>query len=153
MRAKLEVLLLVLALGAVGAFVVSFALGWRPRAASTPAATNTTIARNPTPPAVANRLVRVEVLNASGKPGIARVATDKLRDAGFDVVYFGNAPGAVRRTSTVIDRGGKLEAARSMAAALEIVSVQSAPDNSRQVDASVLLGADWPDRQRSRRKD
>ena len=35
--------------------------------------------------------VRVEILNAGGKEGMARLATDLLRDSGFDVVYFGNA--------------------------------------------------------------
>ena len=35
--------------------------------------------------------IRVEVLNAGGEPGMARMATDQLRDRGFDVVYFGNA--------------------------------------------------------------
>ncbi len=35
--------------------------------------------------------VRVEVLNAGGREDMARLATDHLRDRGFDVVYFGNA--------------------------------------------------------------
>src|SRR5881296_3835268 len=34
----------------------------------------------------------VEVLNASGRAGDAKVATRLLRRAGIDVVYFGNAP-------------------------------------------------------------
>ena len=33
--------------------------------------------------------VRVEVLNAGGREDMARLATDHLRDRGFDVVYFG----------------------------------------------------------------
>ena len=36
--------------------------------------------------------VRVEVLNAGGISGRAAEATAALRDAGFDVVLFGNAP-------------------------------------------------------------
>ena len=32
------------------------------------------------------------MLNASGKPGLAKVATRLLRRAGIDVVAFGNAP-------------------------------------------------------------
>ena len=35
--------------------------------------------------------VRVEVLNGGGRIRMARSATDRLRQAGFDVVFFGNA--------------------------------------------------------------
>jgi hypothetical protein len=144
MRARLEVLLLVLALGAVGAFVVSFALGWRPGAVSArvgPDSTKTQPLAVQLPPA--SHAVRVEVLNVSGKPGIARVATDKLRERGFDVVYFGNGTAGVRARSAVLDRAGKLEVARAVASALGIAVVESAPDTSRLVEASVLLGSDW----------
>jgi hypothetical protein len=144
MRARLEVILLVLALGAVGAFIVSFALGWRPGARIAPTPADTMSLRPLAPPVASAKAIRVEVLNASGKPGLARVATDKLRDNGFDVVYFGNAAGPARKTSSVIDRVGKLEAAHTVATAIGIASVQSTVDVSRQVDTSVILGSDWP---------
>src|SRR5262245_62740343 len=50
--------------------------------------------------------ITVEVLNASGRPGEARVATRLLRDAGIDVVYFGNAPdGGLDSTRILVRRG------------------------------------------------
>lgn len=87
--------------------------------------------------------VRVEVLNAAAVPGLARDGTRRLRDAGFDVVYFGNAVGAPREQSVVLDRTGRLGTARAVARALHISQVRSAPDPDLYLDVSVLLGRDW----------
>lgn len=87
--------------------------------------------------------VRVEVLNATGTPGLARAATQRLREAGFDVVYFGNAPGERRDTSEVLDRSGRLDEAREVADVLGIRKVAAEPDANLYLDASVLLGRDW----------
>jgi hypothetical protein len=146
MRARLEILILVLALAAAGAFIVSFALGWHPRA-QTPAIASDSAATSPAVIAAPGaNAARVEVLNASGRAGLAHDATDRLRASGFDVVYFGNAQDSARATSVVIDRIGRLDAAHAIAAALAITQVRSEPDSTRLVDASVLLGADWPPR-------
>lgn len=88
--------------------------------------------------------IRVEVLNAGGVGGAARSATDRLRDAGFDVVYFGNADEFGRDTSVVLDRVGELAPARGVADALGIRSVRSVPDSNLYLDVSVWLGTDWP---------
>lgn len=88
--------------------------------------------------------VRVEVLNASGRPGLARQATDVLRDRGFDVVHFGNAPGGYAPDSSlVLDRVGKMEAARRVADAAGIHRVQARPDANLYLDVTVVLGRDW----------
>lgn len=87
--------------------------------------------------------VRVEVLNAAGTPGLAREATRRLRDRGFDVVYFGNAPGERRDSSEVLDRSGQLESARAVADALAVRRVSSEPDADLYLDVSVILGRDW----------
>src|SRR6058998_3940408 len=39
--------------------------------------------------------ITVEVLNASGKPGLARAGVRVLRRAGIDVITFGNAPASL----------------------------------------------------------
>jgi hypothetical protein len=89
--------------------------------------------------------VRVEVLNASGRPGLARLGTAHLRDRGFDVVYFGNAPAAFGPdTSVVLDRVGRMERARAVADAMGIRHVVARPDTNLYVDATVVLGSDWP---------
>jgi hypothetical protein len=87
--------------------------------------------------------VRVEVLNSGGSPGAARGATDRLRDMGFDVVFFGNADSFDRDSSVVLDRAGHVEAARSVADALGIRKVRSEPDSNLYLDVSVMLGRDW----------
>ncbi len=87
--------------------------------------------------------VRVEVLNAGGEQGVARIATDELRSLGFDVVYFGNAETFDAAMSVVVDRVGRLEAARAVASALGIGNVRSEPDTSLYLDTTVRLGRDW----------
>lgn len=87
--------------------------------------------------------VRVEVLNAAGVPGLARAATDRLRGSGFDVVYYGNAPGFHPDTSLVFDRTGRPEAAAKVAGAAEIERVRTQLDTALYVDVSVVLGRDW----------
>jgi len=87
--------------------------------------------------------VRVEVLNASGVPGLARRGTEALRDGGFDVVSYGNAPGFAPDTSLVLDRVGRMELARSVADALLIPRVHARPDSNVYVDVTVVLGRDW----------
>jgi len=87
--------------------------------------------------------VRVEVLNAGGRPNMARDATETLRDLGFDVVYFGNAGSFGNDSSVVLDRVGRIDLARAVADALGIQSVRSEPDPNLFLDVSVVLGDGW----------
>jgi hypothetical protein len=87
--------------------------------------------------------IRVEVLNAAGVPGIAREATRTLRDGGFDVVYFGNAPTFALDSSVVIARGQGEEGARRVARVLGIPRVESRPDTSLYLEVTVILARDW----------
>lgn len=88
--------------------------------------------------------VRVEVYNGGGVTGMARAATSLLRDARFDVVTFGNAEAFdPARPSVVVDRVGRADMARAVAAALGIDNVQSDPDPNLFVDVTVVLGRDW----------
>lgn len=86
---------------------------------------------------------RLEVLNGAGRAGLARHATDLLRGGPFDVVYFGNARARLD-SSEVIDRSGRLEIARAAAERLGITRVRSEPDSTLLLDATVVLGRDWP---------
>ncbi|MDF2697220.1 MAG: hypothetical protein K0S65_5603 [Labilithrix sp.] len=87
--------------------------------------------------------VRVEVLNAGGVPGVAADARDLLRESGFDVVEWGNAPSFDRDTTVVVDRVGREDLAGAVANALGIRNVLVEPDPNLFVDVSVLLGRDW----------
>jgi hypothetical protein len=87
--------------------------------------------------------IRVEILNAGGVRGMAAEARDALRERGFDVVHYGNARTFGQEVSVVLHRGGGLEAARSVAAALGIAEVRSEPDSTLLVEVTVLLGSAW----------
>jgi hypothetical protein len=92
--------------------------------------------------APANVRVRVQVLNASKRRGLARRATTALRDRGFDVVETGTTS-ALRDSTLVLDRSGNAGWAQLVAAALGGAAVEARPDTSRYVDVTVLLGASW----------
>jgi hypothetical protein len=87
-------------------------------------------------------IVQVEVLNGAGVTGLAGRGTRFLRGRGFDVVYQGNHAPAPR--TLVLDRIGDPEPARRVAAALGLdeARVQTDTDPSRELDVTVVLGAD-----------
>jgi hypothetical protein len=85
--------------------------------------------------------IKVEVLNATRTRGLARRATLYLRDRGFDVV--GSGTSAERRDSTIVlDRSAHPEWAYLVGRAMS-AKVVSAPDSSRYLDVTVILGSDW----------
>ncbi len=86
--------------------------------------------------------IRVEVLNGSQVGGLARRATFALRDAGFDVVSYGNASES-RDSTLVLVRSGHDDWGLLVARALGGAHVESRPDTSRYLDVTVLLGRDW----------
>ena len=89
--------------------------------------------------APAGQRVRVEVVNTTQTRGLARRATQLLRDSGFDVVGVGTTTPALDSTR-VIDRTGHPEWARLVAAALGGATVETRIDSSRYLDVTVLLG-------------
>lgn len=88
--------------------------------------------------------VRVQVLNATTTRGLARRATELLRDRGFDVVDVGTTAARERGDSTVVlDRSGHPDWAQRVAAAMGGAGVISRPDSSRYLDVTVLVGSRW----------
>jgi hypothetical protein len=138
-RETIESAALATLLVACAAFVVSFVLGIGPLGRTTAAAVPETAGY--TVPERA--LGRVEVLNASGRGGMARAATEHLRDGGFDVVFFGNASGFDGDSSVVIDRIGDDAIARAAARRLDITRVITQRDTTLFLDATVIVGRDW----------
>ena len=88
----------------------------------------------------------VEVLNTTGRSGLARTGTRVLRRAGIDVVSYGNASSegdrAVDSTRILVRRGDR-GAGERVRRALKVGTVAVQPDSTRLVDVSVLLGADF----------
>jgi hypothetical protein len=138
LRPRLDTLLLAVTAAVCAAFVVSFVLGLGS------GSTRATPALDPVPPRTAGPAIgRVEVLNASGRSGMARHATARLREAGLDVVYYGNAPSSVADSSVVLVRAGGDVAALAAARAMGIESVRTERDTALFLDATVIIGSDW----------
>lgn len=86
--------------------------------------------------------VKVEVLNATDTRGLARRAMFDLRDAGFDVVYYGNT--SERADSTVVrDRSGHGAWAALAAKAMHGATIEESPDSSHFLDLTILVGRNW----------
>lgn len=135
-------LIVVLVVVAVGAYLGSAASQWFPdlRGGVSQAGGVSTETAERTRPL---GRVRVEVLNAAGIEGLARSATETLRERGFDVVYFGNADSFDADSTVVLDRVGRLPAARAVADSLGVRRVWSEPDSNLYLDVTVRLGRDW----------
>lgn len=88
--------------------------------------------------------VRVEVLNGAGDRGAAQRVSEWLRALGFDVVFYGNASRFDHVTTTVLDRSGRDGAAREVADSLGVQTVVRDPEPELYLDATVILGTDWP---------
>ncbi len=94
----------------------------------------------PPPPRV--EPISVLVLNGCGAPGVAHETTRYLRERGFDVVDYRNAPGPVHAETIVIDRTGDLVAASLVARDLGTRNViQQRPPRPLE-DVVVIVGSD-----------
>ena len=85
--------------------------------------------------------IKVEVLNGTRTKGLARRATQFLREHGFDVVGSGTNPDQMA-TTLVLDRSGHPDWAARVGRAMN-ATVLERPDSSRYLDVTVILGADW----------
>jgi LytR cell envelope-related transcriptional attenuator len=86
--------------------------------------------------------IRIEVLNATDTRGLARQAMFYLRDAGFDVVYFGNT--SERSESSIIrDRSAHAGWAALAVQAMSPARTEQKPDSSHFLDLTVLVGRNW----------
>jgi hypothetical protein len=84
----------------------------------------------------------IEVLNGTGRQGVARTATRMLRSRGLDVVSLGNADSLYDSTRVLVRRGDPARA-RYVAQVLGAGKVKIETDTFRRVDVSVILGSDF----------
>src|SRR5204863_3977354 len=87
--------------------------------------------------------ITVEVLNANGRAGDARIGTRLLRRAGIDEVYFGNAGENGLDSTRIIVRRGAEQVGERVRAALGQGRVEVQLDSAKLLDVSVLLGLDF----------
>ena len=95
-------------------------------------------------PAVARHL-QVEVLNGCGTPGLAKQITLFLRQKEVDVVSQGNYLNFNVRKTMILDRTDNPERARQLADVLGVSTqqIQVKKDSNLQLDATLVLGADY----------
>lgn len=93
-------------------------------------------------PATIQPQIVAEVLNATGKKGMASEVSKVLRSKGVDVVYFGNA--SERRRTIIYDRLGSIETARKVADLLGCPQAEPVTQVNikKLVDVTVVLGED-----------
>jgi hypothetical protein len=131
------ILVALIALAAIGGTVAAVARRPRPRLATPPI-------EHAYPIPAPDHRIMIEVLNTTGRPGLARSATRALRRRGLDVTFFGNGDQSGQLDSTrIIARRGDRAAAERVARALGQGVVKVQADTLRRVDVSVLLGEDY----------
>jgi hypothetical protein len=86
--------------------------------------------------------IRVQVLNTTKTRGLARRATQLLRDRGFDVVDVGTVSPTVD-TTVVLDLSGHPEWADAVAKVMAPARTRARRDSSRYLDVTVLVGSTW----------
>jgi len=91
-----------------------------------------------------NNTIQLNVLNATGEPGIASKTRNHLRKLGFDVVEIGNYETRLD-TTIIIDRlGDKLSAFKlSRAIGLDEKKIITDIDYSLYLRATIVLGKDY----------
>ncbi len=89
-------------------------------------------------------LVRLEVLNASGRKDLARLVTKYLRKKGFDVIDFGTY-GSVEKQTKIVNCSDNLEGALRLRETLGLrgLEIYSKVDRIGIVQARIILGADF----------
>lgn len=109
---------------------------------STPASTEDGLTRRKSWPRLPREVV-VEVLNGGQVQGVARDAALRLRRAGLDVVYWGNASTQQRDTTALLPRilvrSGDTTGIGRIGEVLGEVEVIDQPDPRRLVDLTIII--------------
>jgi hypothetical protein len=87
--------------------------------------------------------LRIEVLNGSQTPALARTAAERLRGLGHDVVRVGDCPDGPFDESFVVDRRGRDRITRAWAARIGPCPVILEVEEGSVADLTLVLGSDW----------
>ena len=102
-------------------------------------------AKDADPESAEQTIVQINVLNGCGISGVGNTMTKFCRTAGYDVVEVGNYKSFDIAESMVIDRVGKPDDAKRLAAQLGIApkNIVQQFSNDHLVTASVVIGKDY----------
>ncbi len=89
-------------------------------------------------------VLRLEVLNASGRKDLAGAVTKFLRDKGFDVINFGTY-GSVEPQTRIVNCSDNIKAAHAVRESLDLggLEIYSKFDKRAIAQVKVILGADF----------
>jgi len=90
-----------------------------------------------------NPKIRVEVINASGVPGLAKKVTFKLREDGFDVVYYSHQNDTIEKTVIVERSDSSLSHAKHLAKWLGVNEITLEWDCDKLSDCAIVVGKDF----------
>jgi len=85
----------------------------------------------------------VEVINTTGKAGLARSGARLLRSAGIDVVNYFSTGDKMLDSTRILVRRGNAATGERVRSVLKVGRIVVQPDSTRLVDVSVQLGADF----------
>ena len=86
--------------------------------------------------------VRIELLNGSGRPGLAGDLASYLRDGGFDVIEVSNADRADYRNTLVVSRTEAPEPGKIVAEYLGTRHVIQQIGTQELIEVTVIVGRD-----------
>lgn len=86
--------------------------------------------------------IRIELLNGSGRAGLAGELASYLRDGGFDVLEVSNADRADYRTTLVVSRTEAPEPGKIVAEYLGTRHVIQQVSSQEMIDVTVIVGRD-----------
>ncbi len=87
--------------------------------------------------------IKVQVLNGSGKGGIAKRIRDKLVRNGFNVIEFGNAETQNYENTLILDRTGNMRKSLKIAGILKCRNVFPKINKFIMIDVTVIVGKDY----------
>jgi predicted RNA-binding protein with EMAP domain len=86
--------------------------------------------------------IRIELLNGSGRSGLAGELASYLRDGGFDVLEVSNADRADYRATLVVNRTEATEPGKVVAEYLGTRHVIQQISSQEMIDVTVIVGRD-----------
>lgn len=86
--------------------------------------------------------IRIELLNGSGRAGLAGELASYLRDGGFDVLEVANADRSDYRTTLVVNRTEATDPAKVVAEYLGTRHVIQQQSSQEMIDVTVIVGRD-----------
>ncbi len=92
---------------------------------------------------IEKKKIKVEVLNGTKTSKLAQKVTARLREAGFDVIYYGTYDSEINQTCIFDRKYPDLKAARMLAKEIGNPKVYFEADPDDLVDVTIIIGKDY----------